>query len=166
MTFPKDPILGFFYYICVMENAIFENHTFYTNGKIVDNRTGKDKKVSKRKDGYLTIQLNGKNYLYHRILATLFIPNPNHKSRVNHKDSNRSNCNLENLEWSTSSENTLHGYLQGNLKGKANCKISKEEAFDIKYNYFHLSHSEVALLFKRTYNLVYDIRKERTWKDL
>ena len=44
----------------------------------------------------------------HRLLCLTFIPNPENKEQVNHKDGNRSNYNLDNLEWVTRSENSTH----------------------------------------------------------
>lgn len=62
--------------------------------------------------GYPSIGLfkNGKGeILYvHRIVAEAFIPNPENKPEVNHKDANRTNNNVENLEWVTHLENMQH----------------------------------------------------------
>ena len=44
----------------------------------------------------------------HRLVAETFIPNPDGKETVNHKDGNKANNNVNNLEWATQSENNLH----------------------------------------------------------
>ena len=59
-------------------------------------------RVSLYKDG---IQ---KNYLVHRLVANAFITNNDNKPQVNHIDGDKLNNNIENLEWSTASENQIH----------------------------------------------------------
>lgn len=46
----------------------------------------------------------------HRLVAKHFIPNPNKLPNINHKDGNKSNNHVDNLEWCTQSENMLHSY--------------------------------------------------------
>lgn len=54
-----------------------------------------------------------KTKLLHRLIAENFIPNPNKKSCVNHKNGIKTDNRLENLEWVTNSENGLHAYRIG-----------------------------------------------------
>lgn len=68
-------------------------------------------------NGYRAVELylnnNGYTVGVHRLVALAFIPNPENKPEVNHKDRNRSNNNVENLEWVTQSENVAHAYRNG-----------------------------------------------------
>jgi len=51
----------------------------------------------------------GERYI-HRIVGGIFIPNPNNKPQINHRDKNEHNNSVENLEWVTGSENQLHSH--------------------------------------------------------
>lgn len=77
---------------------------------------------SKQSDGYRTASLktNGKQIRIsiHRLVALLFIQNPENKSYVNHIDGNRENNNINNLEWTTPSENSQHAHDTGLIKSK------------------------------------------------
>lgn len=67
--------------------------------------------------GYLTIVFKVKqvanNRLVHRLVAEAFIENPEGKPEVNHKDGDKSNNSVSNLEWCTSSENKRHALDTG-----------------------------------------------------
>ena len=63
--------------------------------------------------GYLGISIGGKNYKTHQIVAKVFLPNPNNKLVINHKDGNKLNPKLDNLEWNSHKENSNHAYSTG-----------------------------------------------------
>lgn len=70
--------------------------------------------------GYLIVHLNKNNKckwkLVHRLVAEAFIANPYGKATVNHKDGDRKNNNVKNLEWATYSENNFHSYRNNGRK--------------------------------------------------
>lgn len=67
--------------------------------------------------GYLRCALSKNNKLttfkVHRLVAEAFIDNPNNLPQINHKDGNKQNYSVENLEWCTISENQRHAYANG-----------------------------------------------------
>lgn len=72
--------------------------------------------ISKR-NGYVYQMLykNGKEKLLrvHRLVAMAFLPNPNNLPQVNHKDGNKQNNSVDNLEWCEQSDNMKHAYKNG-----------------------------------------------------
>lgn len=84
-------------------------------GKVYSYRTKKFLKAAKDKDGYLCVILsvNGKRkkYTIHRLVATTYIPNPDALPTVNHKDEDKTNNSINNLEWLSHRDNVI--YSQG-----------------------------------------------------
>ena len=72
-------------------------------------------RVNEKRNGYCEISLhkNGqeKRFKVHRLVATAFISNPQHLPEVNHKDGNKLNNSVSNLEWVTSKQNKEHAWL-------------------------------------------------------
>lgn len=75
-------------------------------------------RTSRDKDGYLRCTLTCKNKGVHRIIAEKYIPNPENKPCVNHKNGIKDDNRIENLEWVTHSENEKHSYDVLGKKGQ------------------------------------------------
>lgn len=98
----------------------YEEYSINKNGVVTRNTAkkgatlGKELKISLDCKGYYHVCLcknsKAKKFRIHRLLSQAFIPNPLNKPCINHKDGNKQNNKLENLEWVTHSENTFHGY--------------------------------------------------------
>lgn len=83
----------------------------------------------------------GKIFLIHRLVAEHFIPNPNRKKTVNHKNGNKKDNRAENLEWSSYKENNIHA-LKNGLRKKSGegekspyHKLTKEDVLSIRKKY-------------------------------
>lgn len=89
----------------------------FENGTVTNLKSGNILTHCPDKKGYLRIYVSvnsrRKGFSVHRLLAMAFIPNPEHKPEVNHKDGVKSNNSLSNLEWVTKSENIIHAYKTG-----------------------------------------------------
>ena len=83
-----------------------------------------------KKYGYPSFHLIGddkskRNNFVHRLIAIHFIPNPENKPYVNHKDGIKTNIKIENLEWVTNSENIIHAFENG-LKKQRTCEAASQ----------------------------------------
>lgn len=80
---------------------------------------------------YKTVCLKGKTFYIHRLVAEHFIPNTNNFTDVNHKDGNKLNNSVNNLEWCTHEQNMKHA-KENNLFGQQKKIICIEtgEIFD------------------------------------
>ena len=105
-------------------------------GNVISFKRYKKGKILKpiENHGYLGIRLykNGKQYyeLIHRLVAEHFLENPENKKYVNHKDFNRANNCVENLEWVTALENEEHKVI--NKKNIIKCYTPNNEILYFK----------------------------------
>lgn len=97
--------------------------------------------VSVPKNGYPVVKLSKQGRvttcLLHRVVAQAFIPNPDNKPEVNHKDGDVSNYRRRNLEWSTKSENISHAYTKLNRQAPrgeqgGNAKLTEQKVLAIR----------------------------------
>jgi len=89
----------------------FPNYSVSNFGNVMNTTTNKRMKLNVN-TGYHHVSLvndvGQKTFTVHRLLAISFIENPENKPEVNHKDKNKLNNNLSNLEWNTRLENNKH----------------------------------------------------------
>lgn len=84
-----------------------------------------------KKRGYLMVSLGGydrQTCTVHRLVALAFIPNPEKKPQVNHKDGNKTNNHVSNLEWVTNYENHMHARGLGLYPSSAGVHNPKNKA--------------------------------------
>ena len=96
----------------------FEKYTIDTLGNVVSYHCRKPKTLKSNLNhaGYPALSLNNcrkiRRARVHRLVAEAFIPNPESKRTVNHKNGIKTDNRVENLEWATHSENHLHSYRE------------------------------------------------------
>lgn len=105
-------------------------------------------KPSNTSTGYKKVELckdgKRKSFKVHRLVAIAFIPNPDNKPEVNHIDGNKINNNIDNLEWVTSSENSVHAYETGLNSNK---KDLDEKEIIYMYCELNMTMQEIAKHF-------------------
>ena len=92
-------------------------------------------KLTNRRGDYFRIVLQGKgkqmkSKSLHRLVAEAFIPNPDNLPQVNHKDGNKQNNRVENLEWCTAAENVRHSLAMHPDQVAAMCYYNQRERPD------------------------------------
>ena len=104
----------------------YENYEVSSFGKVRNKNTGRILKPA-NSGGYMTVGLSCKgktsSHVVHRLVAVEFLENPENKAHVNHKDKNRSNNNISNLEWCTPLENNIHKCATLDQKTNQNLKV-------------------------------------------
>lgn len=138
-------------------------------------------KLSFSHTGYLKVDLTRegkrKTFLVHRLVALTFIPNPESKQEVNHKDGNKQLNEVNNLEWHTKSENIKHAYETGlinksKFKGEVNgnSKLSESQIKYIRDNYIpkdkDFGMKALGVKFGVSQNAISKIINRKTWKEV
>lgn len=141
--------------------------------------------------GYLNLNLtndNGKQQRIgvHRVVGLAFIPNPENKKQINHKNGNKLDNRIENLEWMTASENQYHAIKTGlwkvsehhrdvaRKKGFARRILTIEQVKDIRENYVKghkMKRSKTNLeYFAKKFNVgisvIYDVVRGKTYSNV
>lgn len=99
-----------------------------TGSKVIDMSNGREVKqgvqmIKWKPTGYMYVTLmtdlyESKRIAVHRLVAKMFVDNPDGLPEVNHKDGNRSNNHFENLEWCSHRDNIIHSYENGRVAKK------------------------------------------------
>lgn len=121
-------------------------------------RNGNNILTPQIKRGYYQVGLRKdkkrKWYQLHRLIATAFIPNPKNLPQVNHKDENKTNNSIDNLEWCTVSYNNCYGTRLKRVKEKTSRAVLQ---YDLKGNfikeYNSLSEASVCCNIKSPGNI-------------
>lgn len=146
-------------------------------GRVIGLGRNKELKQRLNEDGYIEVTMgdlkNRTRVRIHRIVALLFVDNPNNLKEVNHIDRNRANPRADNLEWVTHQENIKHSHSQGAYReigrGVKNpkCKLTEKQVYEIR-QMFKEGHTkeELASKFGVSKSTIGSIVNNRTWKHL
>lgn len=119
---------------------------------------------------------NKLHILIHKAVAYTFLKNPNNLPEVNHKDGNKLNNCVENLEWCTSHENQQHKYDIGlfdkkliSYENNHNAKLTFENVKYIRENYVPYSREFGSRAMSRKFNVdkttILSVLNNRTWTE-
>ena len=110
------------------------NYAINRRGNIINLNTGKVRKPYSDQHGYLIVDLwknnTRKKFKIHRLLAIAYIPNPENKPEINHKNGYKWDNDLRNLEWVTHKENMRHARKMGFMKDK---KLTEQQIKVIRF---------------------------------
>lgn len=139
--------------------------------------TGKELKPYITKAGYARVNLryaksrDYKSLLVHRLVAGNFIPNPNKYKEVNHKDCNRLNNEVNNLEWCTRFYNIKYAFQYGKASNKGirnpNSKLNSDDIKAIRClaDTGKFFNTQIAELFKVSSSTIDSIVKGKIWSN-
>jgi hypothetical protein len=146
------------------------------NQGVVIGKSGKYMKGSYNRKGYLTVSVYLEDYKsktipVHRMVAELFIPNSvPEKNQVNHKDGDKSNNTVDNLEWCTNLENMCHAtYSLGHhsLENHNKAILKNSDIVEISELFMRgYSNEEVAVIYNTTNHSIGRIRQKKNWTSL
>lgn len=151
----------------------YPNYMVSDYGEVINTNTMRILRKDNRK-GYFSVRLSKDNeskaFSVHRLVATAFLGNPYKLPQVNHKDGDRENNYVGNLEWCTQEFNLRHQQENGLCpKGQANgnSKLTESEVISIiKLNNGKLTRKEVAKKFNCSADNIGQIWKNKTWKHI
>ncbi len=145
-----------------------EDYEITREGQVINKTNGHILKPQPNGKGYLRVKIDGKLRFVHRLVAKKYIPNPENKEQVNHKDGNKLNNCVDNLEWTTNNENRNHAVKNGlHLQGETcpQTKLNKEKVLYIR-EHLEISSQKLAEMFGVSRSTINDVKQRRTWKHI
>ena len=101
----------------IINNEKIEGYYVSTLGRFKNKKNVIMQDYKPHHSGYILVRVNSNKYALHRLIAQTFIINLENKPFVNHMDGNKTNNAISNLDWVTSSENSVHCHKIGLTKG-------------------------------------------------
>ena len=130
----------------------YPNYKASVYGELYSKRDNKIMSLGESEKGYLQVMLYkngvGKTMKVHDIIARTFLPNPENKPEVNHKNGYKQNNRIDNLEWCTHKENMIHAYANGLVKMPDNGRHPKKKVRIVETGQIFESISDCARYLK------------------
>lgn len=146
-----------------------DDYEITQDGKIINKKWGnREVKPQPNGKGYLRVHIAGKMHFVHRLVAEKYIPNPDGKPQVNHKDGNKLNNNASNLEWVTNAENRKHA-VDNNLQVCGDkCPWAKLTVKAVEFIREHKEYTsrELGEMFGVSYSAIRAVRRNESWKPI
>lgn len=117
----------------IMNTLYLSDYIITKDGEVINKHNGHKVKPQPNGKGYLRVSIGKKLMFVHRLVATLYVPNPENKPQVNHKDGNKQNNRADNLEWVTNQENRTHAVNHQLICSGVNAKNSKLTEDDVAF---------------------------------
>lgn len=138
------------------------------DGKVINKKWHKRVKPQPNGKGYLRVHIAGKVYFVHRLVAELYVPNPENKPHVNHKDGNKRNNRASNLEWVTNKDNRKHAVINGLQIQGEKCPWAKLTRSDVIFIREHqeIDRKELSEKFRVSPRTITDVRNRKSWKSV
>lgn len=143
-----------------------DNYIAFRNGMIFNLR-GEPMCGNVNKSGYRQGIFNGHTRDHHKVLADCFIENPDNLRDVNHKNGNKLDLNVSNLERTTHADNIIHAYKNGLMHGQAGESNHNSKLTEVDVRYIRSSTKTTAELAREMglhHTTVGDIRNGKTWR--
>lgn len=96
-----------------MWKDIDDTYEVSDNGEVKNKTKKRLLTVGVHSKGYFRVNIHGKPKFIHRLVAEAFLPNIKNLPQVNHKDADKANNNVNNLEWCDNRHNIRHGVKNG-----------------------------------------------------
>lgn len=172
-----EPVVGFETHYLVSNNGVIKSKERIIRrvGGCIRNKKSKILKPSSLPYGHRQVVLSVSGEYFtrkvHRLVAETFIPNPESKPYINHKNGIPSDNRVENLEWCTQHENVLHSYqslgrmpIHGETHNKAKLTLAQVREIRKKYVPYKYSYGKLGKEYGVDQSAISLIIKGKNWK--